>query len=309
MSISTVFIDRLPYGLYRRDLEQIFKRFGRLRGILLKRGFAFVGFEDSRDARDAVRELNGKELMGNIVIVELAKNVKQIFGKSEPTKYRLIVENLASSVSWKDLKNYMGTAGDVTYCDAHNMRRNEAIVEFASSSDMRHAIEKLDNTELGGRRIRLIEDRRSGRGGREGRSRSRGSRSVSRRRSRSKSTHSSRSRNRSKSRSKSKSPLKSRSGSCSRTEKSRERSELRSRSPSSKRSPPKSRNQSRLCSPSKPSGDFGNRDRARFKSHSSSRSASREHRDESCHRSISRSRSISSGTGKDSCNRNKSIEY
>lgn len=38
------------------------------------------------------------------------------------------------------------------------------MVEFASLSDMKTAIEKLDDTELNGRRIRLIEDRRSGRG-------------------------------------------------------------------------------------------------------------------------------------------------
>lgn len=41
-----------------------------------------------------------------------------------------------------------------------------SVVEFASLSDMKTAIEKLDDTELNGRRVRLVEDRRgSGRGG------------------------------------------------------------------------------------------------------------------------------------------------
>lgn len=40
-----------------------------------------------------------------------------------------------------------------------------SVVEFASLSDMKTAIEKLDDTELNGRRIRLIEDRRGGRSG------------------------------------------------------------------------------------------------------------------------------------------------
>lgn len=63
-----------------------------------------------------------------------------------------------------------------------------SVVEFASSSDLKNAIEKLDDTELSGRRIRLVEDRRagSGRGGR-GRSRSSSSRSRSRSRRRSRS--------------------------------------------------------------------------------------------------------------------------
>lgn len=36
-------------------------------------------------------------------------------------------------------------------------------MEFASLSDMKTAIEKLDDTELNGRRVRLVEDRRGGR--------------------------------------------------------------------------------------------------------------------------------------------------
>lgn len=62
-----------------------------------------------------------------------------------------------------------------------------SVVEFASLSDMKTAIEKLDDTELNGRRVRLVEDRRSGgRSGGRGRSRSssRSSRSRSRSRSR-----------------------------------------------------------------------------------------------------------------------------
>lgn len=38
-----------------------------------------------------------------------------------------------------------------------------SVVEFASLSDMKTAIEKLDDTELNGRRVRLVEDRRGGR--------------------------------------------------------------------------------------------------------------------------------------------------
>jgi arginine/serine-rich splicing factor 4/5/6 len=59
--------------------------------------------------------------------------------------------------------------------------RSLRVVEFATLKDMKTAIEKLDDTELNGRRIRLVEDtRRSGRRGR--------SRSSSRSRSRSRST-------------------------------------------------------------------------------------------------------------------------
>merc|ERR1711963_961265 len=96
------------------------------------------------------------------------------YGPPVRTDYRLIVENLSSRVSWQDLKDYMRQAGEVTYADAHKKHRNEGVIEFATSGDMRNAIEKLDGTEINGRRIKLIEDRprRS-----RSRSRSRGRRS------------------------------------------------------------------------------------------------------------------------------------
>lgn len=73
---------------------------------------------------------------------------------------------------------------NVAHCTSSVFR----VVEFASASDMKTAIEKLDDTELNGRRIRLVEDKRrngGGGGGRRGRSRSSSSRSRSRSRRRS----------------------------------------------------------------------------------------------------------------------------
>lgn len=53
----------------------------------------------------------------------------------------------------------MRQAGEVTYADAHKGRKNEGVIEFKSYSDMKRALEKLDGTEVNGRKIRLVEDR------------------------------------------------------------------------------------------------------------------------------------------------------
>ncbi|XP_045503900.1 serine-arginine protein 55 isoform X9 [Colias croceus] len=285
---SRVYVGGLPFGVRERDLEKFFKGFGRIRDILIKNGYGFVEFEDYRDADDAVYELNGKELLGERVVVEPARGIDRSadryrrdrhyerdrgrsryddynyrYGPPTRTEYRLIVENLSSRISWQDLKDYMRQAGEVTYADAHKQHRNEGVVEFATHSDMRAAIEKLDGTELNGRRIRLVEDRRSSR--RRSRSSSSRSRSRSRprrgSRSRSRSRRSSRSRSRSKSRPKSKSPApKSRS---------RSRSKERSRSRSKEAASPK-REEVREREASK------SRSRSRSRSASRSRSGSRE---------------------------------
>lgn len=271
---TRVFVGGLTYRVRERDIEKFFRKYGRIKEVAMKNGFAFVEFDDYRDADDAVYELNGKELLGERVSVERARGTPRgsdqwrgsgrgygpprgrsrdnrdpdmrshdRYGPPTRTEYRLIVENLSSRVSWQDLKDYMRQSGEVTYADAHKQRRNEGVVEFASYSDMKNALEKLDDTELNGRRIRLVEDRRrGGAGGRRSRSSSSRSRSRSRSRHRSRSKDgASKSRSRSRSRSRSNSKH-SKSRSLSKTkerskDRSRSRSASRDRSKSNSRSP------------------------------------------------------------------------
>jgi len=335
---SRVYVGGLPYGCRERDLERFFKGYGRTRDILLKNGYGFVEFEDYRDADDAVYELNGKELLGERVTVEPARGTARgsdrgrdrydrydrrggggrydryksrnssRYGPPLRTEYRLIVENLSSRVSWQDLKDYMRQAGEVTYADAHKQRKNEGVVEFASHSDMKNAIEKLDDTELNGRRVKLVEDRRQGGGGRNGR-RSRsssGSRSRSRsRRSRSRSRRSSRSR--SKSGSKSRSRSKSRDG-------SEKKSHSRSRSKSNKsrdasKSKSRSRDRSRSRSEKRETRSrSGSRRDSRSKSRSVSKENSRERSRSEEPVNDKKSRSVSPPNGNASPERNESMD-
>merc|ERR1711934_762248 len=112
------------------------------------------------------------------------------------TGYRVVVENLSSSTSWQDLKDFMRQAGEVNYTNTHQNQSGEGVAEFGSRGDMEYALDKLDGSELGGRRIRIFEEGKGGGGGGGGRGRSRSRSRSSPRRSR-------RSRTRSKTRSKS----------------------------------------------------------------------------------------------------------
>lgn len=284
---SRVYVGGLPYGTTERDLERFFRGYGRMRDVLIKNGYGFVEFDDYRDADDAVYELNGKKLLGERVTVERARGTPrgrdqwssnsrndhhssshrshERYGPPTRTNYRLIVENLSSRISWQDLKDYMRQAGEVTYADAHKQHRNEGVVEFASYSDMKNAIDKLDDTELNGRRIRLIEDKSSKRGGRRSGSYS------SRSRSRSRSARRSRSRSRSR-----RSSSKSRSKSRSATPKDRSKSKSKSRSRSRSNSRKKSVDRSRSRSPSRTKQSPERRSRSRSTSDHKHRSKSRD---------------------------------
>merc|ERR1711872_485670 len=164
--------------------------------------------------RVIVEHAKGTERGRGGVFTSMSRSRKQRalerYGSPLKTKYRLVVENLSTRVSWQDLKDYCRQSGEVTYADAHKRKRGEALICLATYEDMRNIIRKLDGTELNGKKIRFVEDHDSG-------SRSR-SRSRSRRRSYSRSrSYSPRSRSRSPRRSRSRSPSRSRSRSRSRT--------------------------------------------------------------------------------------------
>ncbi|GIX75867.1 hypothetical protein CDAR_64631 [Caerostris darwini] len=70
-----VYVGELGNSGTKHEIEDAFSYYGPLRNVWVARnppGFAFVEFEDSRDARDAVRGLDGKLLCGRRVRVELS---------------------------------------------------------------------------------------------------------------------------------------------------------------------------------------------------------------------------------------------
>lgn len=59
---AKVYIGGLPNDATSQEIEDVFYRFGRIRKVWVARrppGFAFVEFEDGRDAEDAVKALDG----------------------------------------------------------------------------------------------------------------------------------------------------------------------------------------------------------------------------------------------------------
>uniref|UniRef100_A0AAX7TLP4 RRM domain-containing protein n=1 Tax=Astatotilapia calliptera TaxID=8154 RepID=A0AAX7TLP4_ASTCA len=321
-----VYIGRLSYHVREKDIQRFFSGYGKLMEIDLKNGYGFVEFEDNRDADDAVYELNGKELCGERVIVEHARGPRRDrdgygggywgggrsngyssrsrsgrdkYGPPVRTEYRLVVENLSSRCSWQDLKDFMRQAGEVTYADAHKERTNEGVIEFRTYSDMKRALDKLDGTDINGRKIRLVEDRprrrRSYSGSRSRKSRSKsGDRKSRSRRSRSRSNRSNKSKSRSRSR-------KSRSHSPEHKSKSRSKSRSKVKSERDSRSRSKERSAEKKSRSRSPSPVENGKEEHVAKSASRSpspqeeecRSQSREKRSKSRSRSRSRSRSKS----------------
>ncbi|CAI2352550.1 unnamed protein product [Caenorhabditis sp. 36 PRJEB53466] len=259
-----LYVGNLPSDVREQEVEDIFTKYGRIKNVSIKSGrsgpaFAFVEFEDNRDAEDALHGRSGYEFDGKRITVEFTRGVGPRGPGGRPindsrgggggggrgfgggngggrpqkgTGHRVIVEGLPETGSWQDLKDHMREAGNICYADV--ARDGTGIVEFVNYEDVKYAIRKLDDTKFRSHKgdtayIRVREDSSAG----------------------GKKTSRDRSRSRSRSRTRSRSPVRRASPSRSRSRSPRDRaspkrrSPSRSRSRSASRSPVRSRSASR----------------------------------------------------------------
>lgn len=157
-----VYVGNLPSSVREKDLDDLFFRYGRIRSIDIKnqRGvipFAFVEFEDPRDAEDAVFGRNGYDFGDCRLRVEFPRSIRGRGGgmggsrgrfgpPSRRSDFRVIVTGLPPSGSWQDLKDHMREAGDVCYADVQ--KDGTGVVEFLRKEDMDYAIRKLDDSKF-----------------------------------------------------------------------------------------------------------------------------------------------------------------
>uniref|UniRef100_A0A8C6WZR7 Serine/arginine-rich splicing factor 3 n=1 Tax=Neogobius melanostomus TaxID=47308 RepID=A0A8C6WZR7_9GOBI len=85
-----VYVGNLGNNGNKTELERAFGYYGPLRSVWVARnppGFAFVEFEDPRDATDAVRELDGRTMCGCRVRVELSTGEKRSRSRAPPPSW------------------------------------------------------------------------------------------------------------------------------------------------------------------------------------------------------------------------------
>nr|CAG4637477.1 EOG090X0HR1 [Ceriodaphnia reticulata]SVE73289.1 EOG090X0HR1 [Ceriodaphnia reticulata] len=207
---ARIYVGNLPPDIRTKDIEDLFYKFGKIAYIDLKnrRGppFAFVEFEDPRDAEDAVHARDGYDYDGYRLRVEFPRGSQNSGGghrgsgrsggrggdsggggsgsnggrsrgpPARRTNYRVIVTGLPPTGSWQDLKDHMREAGDVCYADTY--KDGTGMVEFLRYEDMKYAIKKLDDSRFRSHEgevsyVRVKEDSGDGRsGGTRDRSRS-----------------------------------------------------------------------------------------------------------------------------------------
>mmetsp|Transcript_14466 Transcript_14466/g.24744 ORF Transcript_14466/g.24744 Transcript_14466/m.24744 type:complete len:91 (+) Transcript_14466:65-337(+) len=71
--MARIFVGELSEKISEQELEDMFAKFGHIRKISMKAGFGFVDYDDHRDADDAVRDMDGVEVEGRRLRVEIAR--------------------------------------------------------------------------------------------------------------------------------------------------------------------------------------------------------------------------------------------
>eukprot|EP00005_Dracoamoeba_jomungandri_P011591 CAMPEP_0174263596 /NCGR_PEP_ID=MMETSP0439-20130205/19293_1 /TAXON_ID=0 /ORGANISM="Stereomyxa ramosa, Strain Chinc5" /LENGTH=135 /DNA_ID=CAMNT_0015349019 /DNA_START=24 /DNA_END=432 /DNA_ORIENTATION=+ len=84
-----LFVGRIPPQARPRDLEDLFYKYGRISRCDVLKGYGFVEFDDTRDAEDALADLDGALLMGRRIVVEWAKGKRRTDSDDASTAAKL----------------------------------------------------------------------------------------------------------------------------------------------------------------------------------------------------------------------------
>ncbi|XP_057294745.1 serine/arginine-rich splicing factor 1A-like [Hydractinia symbiolongicarpus] len=167
-----VYVGNLPQDIRSRDVENLFSKYGKIIDVNVKDGhggrgpsFAFLEFEDPRDAEDAIRYRDGYDFEGSRLRVEYPQGKKDFGsggsfrggfsrgrgrgrggGPPRRSDYRVLVSGLPATGSWQDIKDHLREAGEVVYADV--FRDGTGVVEFSRRDDMEWAVRNMDDSKF-----------------------------------------------------------------------------------------------------------------------------------------------------------------
>ena len=65
-----IFIAKLSADVREKDLEYEYRRYGTIKNVELKRGYAFIEYESHKDAEEAIKDMDGIKFEGNRIVVQ-----------------------------------------------------------------------------------------------------------------------------------------------------------------------------------------------------------------------------------------------
>ncbi|KAE8607794.1 hypothetical protein XENTR_v10011287 [Xenopus tropicalis] len=140
-----IFVGNVDDSTTQEEITELFERYGTVVNCAVMKQYAFVHMRGSEEATKAVEDLNGRELNGKKMLVELSKPRPQ-------NTWKIFVGNVSSSCEVSEIRKMFEEHGRVVECD---IVKDYAFVHMTRESESRAAIEALNGKEVKGKRINV----------------------------------------------------------------------------------------------------------------------------------------------------------
>ncbi|KAL2468818.1 Serine/arginine-rich splicing factor RS31 [Forsythia ovata] len=140
-----IFCGNFEYETRQSDLERLFSKYGRVERVDMKSGFAFVYFEDERDAEDAIHGLDStpfgydrRRLSVEWARGERGRHPEGKVANQRQTKTLFVINFDPYRTRVDDIERHFEPYGKVLNV---RIRRNFAFVQFETQEDATKALE------------------------------------------------------------------------------------------------------------------------------------------------------------------------
>lgn len=166
MSRSTLYVGNVDYSVQLQNLQSLFEPYGNIASVEIKRGYAFVKFENEEDAQKAMDSLNNslffdRNLQINYSKLDQPRPPRQFSAVQPPAnppafqrvpynRRSIHVANLPFQITEEVLKSEYAQYG-VVNVNVIRKRNCFAIIEFELEENVQRAIEEKNGSVIDGR--------------------------------------------------------------------------------------------------------------------------------------------------------------
>ncbi|KAL6847535.1 hypothetical protein ACP4OV_022561 [Aristida adscensionis] len=149
-----VFCGNFDYETRQSDLERLFSKYGPIHRIDMKSGYAFIYFEDERDAEDAIRRLDNVDFgySRRRLSVEWSRQVEPVpksrdrpTGDAKPTRTLFVINFDPIRTKVRDIERHFEPYGKITNI---RIRRNFAFVQYETQEEATAAVKNTDKSTI-----------------------------------------------------------------------------------------------------------------------------------------------------------------
>nr|AFK35236.1 unknown [Medicago truncatula] len=147
-----VFAGNLEYDTRQSELERLFSKYGRIERVDMKSGFAFVYYEDERDAEEAIRALDNipfghdkRRLSVEWARGERGRHRDGSKPNQKPTKTLFVINFDPIRTRVSDIERHFKPYGPLHHV---RIRRNFAFVQYETQEDATKALECTNMSKI-----------------------------------------------------------------------------------------------------------------------------------------------------------------